>query len=184
MDKPSWSIPYLKVHSKQYANPEVNAAWEKAEKLVAGKKFKVNYLRAKAISDLGGPLCRPSTESMDVPDDTYADGANARAAVKMLDKLAKAKAPFFLSVGFSKPHLPFVAPKKYWDLYSQEDISLAAFRQRAKNSPNIAYKGSNLGEISSYSDIPNQGPLSAQKQIQLIHGYLSLIHISEPTRPY
>ena len=173
MDKPSWSIPYLKVHSKQYANPEVNAAWEKAEKLVAGKKFKVNYLRAKAISDLGGPLCRPSTESMDVPDDTYADGANARAAVKMLDKLAKAKAPFFLSVGFSKPHLPFVAPKKYWDLYSQEDISLAAFRQRAKNSPNIAYKGSNLGEISSYSDIPNQGPLTAQKQIQLIHGYMA-----------
>ncbi len=46
MDKPSWSIPYLKVHSKQYANTEVNAAWEIAEKLVAGKKFKVNYLRA------------------------------------------------------------------------------------------------------------------------------------------
>ena len=89
MDKPSWSIPYIKINSKKYANPEVTAAWKKAEKLVAGKKFRVNYERAKAISDLGGPMCRPSIESMEVPDDTYADGINARAAVKILDKLSK-----------------------------------------------------------------------------------------------
>lgn len=173
MDKPSWSIPYLKVNSKQYANPETRAAWQKAEKLVEGKKFKVNYMRAKAISDLGGPLCRPSTESMDVPDETYADGANALAGIKMLEKLAEEEDPFFLSVGFSKPHLPFVAPKKYWDLYNPKEISLAAFRNRAKNSPDIAYKGNNLGEISSYSDIPNQGPLDFQKQKELIHGYMA-----------
>ena len=173
MDKPSWSIPYIKVNSQQYANPEVNAAWKKAEKLVKGQKFKVNYLRAKAISDLGGPLCRPSTESMEVPDYTYADGANAREGVRILASLAKSKEPFFLSVGFSKPHLPFVAPKKYWDLYSTEEISIATFPTKAKNSPEIAYKGSNLGEISSYSDIPNEGPLSFQKQKQLIHGYMA-----------
>ena len=173
MDKPSWSIPYLKVNSKKYANPEVNSAWEKAEKLVAGQKFKVNYMRAKAISNLGGPMCRPSNESMEVPDDTYADGANAIAAVRMLERLSKAEAPFFLSVGFSKPHLPFVAPKKYWDLYSKEDIALAAFPNRAKNSPDIAYKGNSLGEISSYSDIPEQGPLSNEKQKELIHGYMA-----------
>tara|TARA_B100001778_G_scaffold189211_1_gene155835 strand:- start:445 stop:1371 length:927 start_codon:yes stop_codon:yes gene_type:complete len=110
---------------------------------------------------------------MEVPDDTYGDGANAITAVRMLEKLSKAEAPFFLSVGFSKPHLPFVAPKKYWDLYSKEDIALAAFQNRAKNSPDIAYKGNSLGEISSYSDIPEQGPLSTQKQKELIHGYMA-----------
>lgn len=173
MDKPSWSIPYLKVNSTQYANPEVNAAWKKAEKLVAGQKFKVNYMRTRAISNLGGPMCRPSTECMDVPDDTYGDGANASAAVSLLGRLAEAEGPFFLSVGFSKPHLPFIAPKKYWDLYNPEDITLAAFPNRAKNSPDIAYKASNLGEISSYSDIPDQGPLTAEKQKELIHGYMA-----------
>ena len=173
MDKPSWSIPYIKINSKKYANPEVTAAWKKAEKLVAGKKFRVNYERAKAISDLGGPMCRPSTESMEVPDDTYADGINARAAVKMLDKLSKENKPFFFSVGFSKPHLPFVAPKKYWDLYDANDIEIAAYQDRAKKSPEIAYKGENLGEISSYSDIPNRGPLPIEKQKELIHGYMA-----------
>lgn len=175
MDKPSWSIPYIKVNSKQYANPEVTVAWKKAEKLVEGIKFRVNYERAKAISDLGGPMCRPSTESMDVADDTYADGANARAGIKMLEKLAKSKQPFFLSVGFSKPHLPFVAPKKYWDIYDANDVPLSVFQDRAKNSPNIAYKGGNLGEISSYSDIPNKGPLTIKKQKQLVHGYMAAI---------
>ena len=173
MDQPSWSIPYLKVSAKQYANPEVTAAWKKAEKLVEGRKFKVNYEKSKAISDLGGPMCRPSTESMDVPDDTYGDGANARAATKMLEKLAEKNKPFFFSVGFSKPHLPFIAPKKYWDIYDSKSIVLAEFQGKAKNSPEIAYKGDNLGEISAYSDIPNKGPLSIEKQRELIHGYMA-----------
>lgn len=173
MDKPSWSIPYLKVKAKKYANPEVNAAWEKAKKLVEGQQFKVNYMRTKAISDLGGPLCRPSTESMDVPDETYFDGAHARAGVQLLEQLANEAQPFFLSVGFSKPHLPFVAPKKYWDMYDPNTIPLASFTGQAENSPEIAYKGSNLGEISAYSDIPNEGPLSKDKQIELLHGYMA-----------
>lgn len=173
MDKPSWSIPYLKVKSKQYVNPEVNAAWKKADKIIGDKKFKVNYMRSKAISDVGGPMCRPSTECMDVPDNTYSDGANAIAGAKMMEKLAKGKNPFFLSVGFSKPHLPFIAPKKYWDLYDRNAIPLATFRKKAKNSPEVAYKGNNLGEISSYSDIPDKGPLPVAKQKELIHGYMA-----------
>ena len=173
MDKPSWSVPYLRVNSKRYANPEVNAAWQRAEQLVEGRKFEVNYMRAKAISDLGGPMCRPSTESLNVPDETYADGANARKALKVLEQLAKSDKPFFFSVGFSKPHLPFIAPKKYWDLYDRDKISISEFQKRAENSPDIAYKGYNLGEISSYSDIPDQGPLTVQKQKELIHGYMA-----------
>ena len=173
MDAISWSVPYLKSRGTQYANPEVNAAWKKAEKLVEGMQFDVNYKRTRAISNLGGPMCRPSTESMDVPDHIYGDGANARQALKLLETLAKAETPFFLSVGFSKPHLPFNAPKKYWDLYNADQIPLASFQDRAKNSPEIAYKGANLGEIGAYSDIPDKGPLSDEKQRQLIHGYMA-----------
>ena len=83
-------------------------------------------MRTRAISNLGGPMCRPSTECMDVPDDTYGDGANASAAVSLLGRLAEAESPFFLSVGFSKPHLPFIAPKKYWDLYDRSNIPIAS----------------------------------------------------------
>jgi len=60
----------------------------------------------------------PAFESPDVPDNAYSDGLIAENAIKELN-LLKDK-PFFLAVGFQKPHLPFNAPKKYWDLYSEE----------------------------------------------------------------
>lgn len=64
-------------------------------------------------------------ESADVSDSSYPDGVTAELAVEKLGELAKLKEPFFLGVGFFKPHLPFTAPKKYWDLYDEENIPLA-----------------------------------------------------------
>ena len=70
------------------------------------------------------------TECADVPDDTYLDGVLTNMAIESLNKLApKTKAekdsqPFFLGVGFRKPHLPFCAPKKYWDLYDRSKIQM------------------------------------------------------------
>ena len=171
MDKPSWSIPYIRVKAKQYANPEVAKEFNKAAKLVEGMTFKAGYERVRKIVELGGPKCRPSTECMDVPDETYADGTNARAGIELLEQLAKGQKPFFLSVGFAKPHLPFVAPKKYWDLYDSETIEITAFQQKSENGPNIAYKG--MGELRQYSDIPKTPPLDAELQKKLIHGYMA-----------
>lgn len=173
MDKPSWSIPYKKTGAKQYVNPEVNEAWKEAEKLVAGRTFRVGYERNKAIVNLGGPMCRPSTECMDVPDETYIDGVNARAGAGLLAQLAREDKPFFLSVGFAKPHLPFIAPKKYWDLYDRNSISFAEFQKKAENSDDISYKGKTLGEIAAYSDIPETGPIDTVTQERLIHGYMA-----------
>ncbi|MFL2832292.1 MAG: sulfatase-like hydrolase/transferase [Coraliomargaritaceae bacterium] len=67
----------------------------------------------------------PAVEALDVPDDAYDDGAIAAHAVKSLAKLAKKKKPFFLAVGFKKPHLPFVAPKQYWDQFDPKSIQIS-----------------------------------------------------------
>ncbi|EDM28065.1 sulfatase family protein [Lentisphaera araneosa HTCC2155] len=170
-DKPSWSIPYHKAGGKGYANPEVAKAWKKAAELVKGRTFKMGYQRNKAMARLGDPICRPATECMDVPDHVYKDGAVARVGAKLLEELSKADKPFFLSVGFAKPHLPFVAPKKYWDMYNSHDIQVAEYQKSAKNDTKIAYKS--LGEIAAYSDMPEKGPIDQETQKHLIHGYMA-----------
>lgn len=67
----------------------------------------------------------PAYEFLELPDTCYADGRLANLAISQLDSLSKSDKPFFMAVGFYKPHLPFTAPKKYWNLYEDIDISLA-----------------------------------------------------------
>ncbi|MDR0698059.1 MAG: sulfatase [Tannerella sp.] len=66
-------------------------------------------------------------ECTDVPDDGYPDGLTAALAVKKIKELASRDSPFCLAVGFFKPHLPFTAPRKYWDMYDPQDIPLSPF---------------------------------------------------------
>ncbi|MFC2156491.1 sulfatase [Acidobacteriota bacterium] len=61
-------------------------------------------------------------ESADVMDDGYPDGLTTDLALEKLQKLSLKDQPFFLGVGYFKPHLPFNAPKKYWDLYDEDAI--------------------------------------------------------------
>jgi iduronate 2-sulfatase len=75
----------------------------------------------------------PAYEMADVPDEGYADGLNAQEAVKQLRDLKARRQPFFLAVGFYKPHLPHNAPKKYWDLYDPAKVGQAANRTPPKN---------------------------------------------------
>ena len=110
------------------------------------------------------------TECADVPDTTYGDGQIADEAIRRL-KAAKEQpdTPFFLAVGFLKPHLPFVAPKKYWDLYRAEDVPLPELRVPPTGAP--AFAPTTWGELRQYSDIPDTGPLDDAKARHLIHGY-------------
>ena len=119
----------------------------------------------------------PATESLDLPDDAYSDGAMAVKSIKLLNKFKQEGGPFLLTVGFNKPHLPFIAPKKYWDLYDRESIQLAPYQKVAENSPPYAYHQSL--ELQNYSDIPSNldidHPLSEDKQRELIHAYYACI---------
>jgi iduronate 2-sulfatase len=151
-DAPTWSTPWQTPKSSQYASPE-------ALKAMQDPKNKDGKGRARG----------PAVESADVPDDTYTDGRTARLAAETLAALKKKGQPFFLAVGMAKPHLPFVAPKKYWDLYDPAKIYVPKFQQLPKDAP--AFVGHTNGELRSYSDIPKDGPISDELARRLRHGY-------------
>jgi iduronate 2-sulfatase len=74
-----------------------------------------------------------------------------------------------MAVGFVKPHLPFCAPKKYWDLYDPAQIELADRRTPPEGAPPFA--PTTWGELRNYSNVPDKGPISDELQRMLIHGY-------------
>lgn len=107
---------------------------------------------------------RPATEMADVNDTGYPDGLLAEAAVEKLGELARSDKPFFYGVGLYKPHLPFTAPKKYWDLYDRDTIDLT--------DVDLSRRGG--GEFWSYAhkrsdlDDPNYAK-------ELRHGYFAAV---------
>jgi arylsulfatase A-like enzyme len=108
-------------------------------------------------------------ESPDVADDAYPDGETARKTIKDLQRLKQEGKPFFLACGFIKPHMPFYAPKKYWDLYPRDSIQLAPNRERPANAPG-QLKGSN--EFRSYH-LADLDPNSDEFHRTMRHGYLA-----------
>jgi arylsulfatase A-like enzyme len=125
----------------------------------------------------GGRKRGPPYESAAVADDAYADGKVAEKAISDLRRLAKMDKPFFLAVGFFKPHLPFVAPKKYWDLYEREEIQLPETYHRPKGAPDEAIH--TWGELRAYAGVPPKGPLSDDMAKELIHGYYACVSYTD-----
>ena len=126
--------------------------------------------KAKVEGELPPNLATiPKCEIRDVPDEAYFDGRIAKLAVEALGRLQKRDQPFFLAVGFWKPHAHFNAPKKYWDLYRQSEIELAANPQPPKDVPAIAlHDGREIGR--SFKGRPGGKPTD-QDAIALRHGY-------------
>jgi arylsulfatase A-like enzyme len=101
------------------------------------------------------------------------DGQIARQGVKLLQQLAQSKQPFFVAVGFKKPHLPFIAPQRYWDLYDRSQVPLAAYTGGIQNDAGYATHDS--PEFRTYGGIPEAGPIPEAMQREVIHGYLACI---------
>jgi len=119
-------------------------------------------------------LIGPAWEYADVEDNFFADGRTLEKSLVDLRRLAEAEEPFFLAVGFLKPHLPFVAPKRYWDLYSAEDIKLPEnFDRIPENAPRHAIHPFN--ELRAYVGIPDEGPIPPEMAKKLIHGYYACV---------
>jgi hypothetical protein len=186
-DEPSWSIPFMTPKESDYANglgfpakkhyqsPETKAAIN-AEAPASDKDKKADD------GESTSGAVKPSSECLDLPDNAYEDGVDALIAKESLINLTKDGKPFFFAVGFHKPHLPFVSPKKYWDLYKREDMPLAEFQEHASNEVFLAYESS--GELRNYSDIPAytthtkeelRAGLKVEKQKELIHGYYAAV---------
>lgn len=109
----------------------------------------------------------PRAEKLDVPDEAYLDGKIARAAVQKLREIGDG--PFFLGVGFWKPHLPFNAPAKYWDLYAPGEIGPPANPQPPTRVPDIAlHDGREL--MRDY-----ENGLTGDQVLTLRHGYYAAI---------
>lgn len=110
-------------------------------------------------------------------DDELPDGYTAAEAVKRLHDLKQKHQPFFFAVGFLKPHLPFVAPKKYWDLYDPDKIPLPAIDHLPDGAPEFA--GHNNGELHSYSNVPKKNPVPADFAKTLRHGYYACVSYTD-----
>ena len=116
-------------------------------------------------------------EKAEVPDSAYLDGKTTLKAISDLQRLKEDGNPFFLAVGFLKPHLPFNAPAKYWDLYDSTTISLPPNYQRPETTPERAFH--NSGELRAYADIPETGPVSPDMANKLIHGYYACVSYTD-----
>lgn len=110
-------------------------------------------------------------------DDELPDGATAAEAVKRLHSLKEKGQPFFLGVGFLKPHLPFVAPKKYWDLYDPDKIPLPEIDHLPEGAP--VFAGHDNGELHNYQNCPKENPIPADFAKTLRHGYYACVSFTD-----
>lgn len=142
---------------------------------------KEDHRRLTYVWDLGDGITKTKTpgglpwESPDVPDHALRDGHIAEAAIAKLEQLKDE--PFFLAVGFHKPHLPFIAPKRYFDLYDRNQIIPAPNPLPPANVPKFATY--NWNDLRHYYGIPDVGPVSAEQARELKHAYYACVSFTD-----
>ena len=165
-DEASWSVPHLKDKVIEYLEPESNYGKLTREEALFTNEF------SKPIRSLPRGA---AWESPDVTDEGYADGRIATHAVDRLRRFAKSpEQPFFLAVGFVRPHLPFSAPQKYWDMYDRDDLPMPQFEEAPEGAPDYAVK--RRGEITAFKPVPTQDVIYEDDlKRDLIHGYYASV---------
>jgi len=134
--------------------------------------FKANWDRMLAQygqKNSSGLIHGPAFEASLVEDEAYIDGYNASAAIQTLGDLVKQDKPWFLGLGFIRPHLPFVAPRKYFDLYNPADIKLATQTTPPKDGAATGLHAS--FELRTRHGIPKSGPVDDELSRELLHAY-------------
>ena len=116
-------------------------------------------------------------ECADVPDTSYFDGKTTLKAIDVIRAAGNNKKPFFLAVGFLKPHLPFNAPKKYWDIDDPAEIGIADNPYPPEDAPRQAIH--NWGELRQYYSIPEKGALTDSAANKLRHGYYACVSYTD-----
>jgi len=116
-----------------------------------------------------------ATENAMVADVRYPDGKITELAIETLERIAdrRDQQPFFLAVGFFKPHLPFSAPRKYWERHDPRDFVLSDPTGRVELAPKLAYHSHR--ELGGYTDIPSTEEVSPEQASNLRHGYYACV---------
>jgi arylsulfatase A-like enzyme len=173
-DAVSWDEP---THNAQGV---VTYSEENRARLAAFReKMRADGKPQNAIARMRGP----ATEIQEQPDDMNFDGKQTSDALAKMRELAAGKSPFFLAVGYIRPHLPFITPKKYWDLYDRAKLPLATNPHFPKGMPPVAFGDRSFGgfyELRGYMDYadapsPFERPLTEAQQRELKHGYYASV---------
>ena len=151
-DPESWSVPEM-----------LNVVWKRNDYLLPENQ-------APPAEHWPGPKIA-ATEAADVPDNAYGDGRVAEEAIRILGEIRDQS--FFLAVGFRKPHLPFSAPRRYWDLYDPSQVATPENPKQPTGIPDFAWHNSR--ELRGYNDVPDEGPLSTDLVKKLRHGYYACV---------
>lgn len=168
-DEESWSVPHY---------PDLLIEY------VDSVSKKQGLTREEALFSNLNPQGLPrglAWESPNVEDEAYADGRIALRAIQRLSQFKKKQLnntakPFFLAIGFARPHLPFSVPRKYWDRYDLNKLPLPKYQKKPLGAPSFAVKRDT--EIDQYSPIPHSSekdPFPEWLQQKLIHGYYASV---------
>ncbi|MDO6473352.1 sulfatase [Maribacter sp. 1_MG-2023] len=177
---PGYTDEELSWSRKAYSGPNVADMPKRIRGYVLPENqemFKKN--QAEVIAKYGENAPRnglgkgPAYEFADAPDNTYEDGHNTELAIETMKEMAKNEKPFFLGLGFLKPHLEWIAPKKYWDLYEGKDLQMTDQHEGPINGAAMGLHAS--FELRARADIPNYGDIDEEQAKNLKRAYLATV---------
>lgn len=177
---PGYTDEELSWSRKAYSGPKVEEMPERVRGYVLAENqeiFRKN--RAEVIAKYGENAPRnglgkgPAYEFADAPDNSYEDGHNTELAIETMKEMAQNDKPFFLGLGFLKPHLEWIAPKKYWDMYEDVDLQLTDQHEGPVNGAAMGLHAS--FELRARADIPNYGDIEEEQAKNLKRAYLATV---------
>lgn len=175
-DEKSWSEPKKYIDGFPF-DPDAGYCGEENLAIIEEQK-KDRIARGRKPDQFGQWYIKANVaEGPDVPDNAYYDGAQTDYAVDKIEQLSREDEPFFFAIGYYKPHLPFNAPKKYWDLYNREEIPLAPNPFLPENAPPMASSGSNEIRYLDMKHAPRaiDGKVDDDDARRLRHGYFACV---------
>lgn len=165
-DTRSWSVPTVKDKVVEYLDPKNSANGQLTREEA--------YFSNQQLGNIRSLPRGAATENADEPDNAYADGRIADLGIERLRAAQqKPDQPFFLALGFVKPHLPFTAPKKYWDMHDPATLPQPQLHTPPQGAPDFA--GKTTMELNQYEPVPETGAISPELTRHLIHGYYASV---------
>ncbi|MBN2021682.1 MAG: sulfatase [Pirellulales bacterium] len=177
-DPKSWSVPHWMPKAQTHFDKEIRRRIQETIRELESQGI-ATQKRPLETDPATGTVLRlsgrrtvhgPAWEAPDVADNLLHDGQTTDRAVKLLEKLNKRDKPFFLAVGYIRPHLPFVAPRRYFDLYPPaSEMPLARNPFPPRDVPKVALYDSL--ELRGYTDVPDSGPIPEETRRNLLRAY-------------